>query len=187
MAATTRVKKILPNQAQLQELFDYDDGHLVRKHSSGGRYAGASTRDIKPNVSSGYIIIRVYGKPYVLHRVVWQWHNEEALGRRELDHINGDKTDCRYENLRIADISQNSWNAKKKCRKSGLEPASKYVGVSRSPRKNGTIRWKSVIRVRGATLSLGSNFLTEDGAYVARIAAEKKYHKEFAAHKRKEK
>jgi len=45
----------------------------------------------------------------LVHRLVWIYFNgEEPNG--SLDHINGDRTDNRIENLRIASPLRNSWN-----------------------------------------------------------------------------
>lgn len=164
-----------PSQKILRELFDYDakHGHLIRRVSYKNVDAGASTADISP-AWNGYVRVRAKSRKYALHRLVWVWHNGKIPPGVEIDHKNGIRSDCRIEKLRISTHIQNCQNVAKKnlC-------SSKYVGVYLTP--NST--WRVRIRVNTKRYGIGS-FATEEQAYAARVAAEKKYHKEFAAHKR---
>lgn len=60
---------------------------------------------------TGYITIRLCGKLYQAHRLVWFLHYFEFP--ELLDHVNGDRTDNRIDNLRIATKSQNNANNKR--------------------------------------------------------------------------
>lgn len=65
--------------------------------------------------------ITIKGHAYGYHRIVYYLaYGVDSVGW-EIDHINGDPSDNRPENLRLADESQNKWNAgcQKRC-KSGL-------------------------------------------------------------------
>ena len=97
-----------------RELLDYDAerGVLVWAKDRGGhckigRVAGGGRLD-----SSGYFRIRLDGKNYLTHRIIWLWHHGE-FPPEVVDHINGDPTDNRIENLRRASVGQNQYNSKR--------------------------------------------------------------------------
>lgn len=126
----------------------------------------------------GYVIrgpYRVTGEPrrnILLHREVM----ERVLGRKlaatELvDHINGDKSDNRRENLRIAAKWQNGANHTK--RRGG---SSHYIGVAAIKRRVG---WQSYINAEGKRLPLGE-FKDEDEAAWMRDQFALELHGEFA-------
>jgi hypothetical protein len=84
-------------------------------------------RPIKPGdvaghvMKRGYLTVTIAGQAYYGHRLCWLIHHGEWPDR-ELDHVNGVRTDNRIENLRPATRSQNSQNrgATAKRNKSGL-------------------------------------------------------------------
>lgn len=58
----------------------------------------------------GYRRVRIDGRQYYEHRLVWFWHH--GVMPRILDHINRNRADNRIENLRECHESQNAANAK---------------------------------------------------------------------------
>jgi hypothetical protein len=97
-------------------------------------------------LKAGYVMIWSNGKTHYLHR----WIFDLDTGNRNedhVDHISGDKLDCRRENLRIGTRSDNMCNIKKA---NVLNPSSKYKGVS----KKGD-RWTSNIKKNGKNYYLG--------------------------------
>ncbi len=68
-----------------------------------GQVAGTPTEDGRRYV--GYL-----GKRYLTSRVVWLM-NTGAWPRAQLDHINRNPSDDRFENLRAATHTENCWNA----------------------------------------------------------------------------
>ena len=48
------------------------------------------------------------------HRVAWRLMTGEDPGHLYVDHINGDRADNRWENLRLVTPQQNAWNRKAK-------------------------------------------------------------------------
>jgi hypothetical protein len=86
-----------------------------------------------------------------------------------VDHINGDPTDHRKQNLRLCTVAENSRNSRP--RRHGLSP---YKGVS--PKRR---RFLARIRVDGSDLRLGY-FATAEEAARAYDAAARLHYGEFA-------
>ena len=58
-----------------------------------------------------YVVFRLFGKSYLGHRVAWALANmQDVPDGYEIDHINGDCSDNRICNLRLALPSQNKSN-----------------------------------------------------------------------------
>ena len=95
--------KVLPSQKRLLELFAYDKdtGVLTRRRTS--RVAG--TKDRK-----GYLTTYVDGSEYKVHRLVWMIVTGCDPGDLTIDHKNRNKDDNRFDNLRIADETQQNLN-----------------------------------------------------------------------------
>ena len=79
---------------------------------------GTFTRTDRKNSSGsldkdGYLIIKIKGKQYKAHRLVYAYHNGE-FPIMEIDHINRDRLDNRIENLREIDRQGNVDNTTKK-------------------------------------------------------------------------
>lgn len=92
---------------RVRELFDYlPTGKLVRlvRHSRRSKVG----EEIGSTDSLGYRQASVDGRIYMVHRLIWLWHGNDAA--EELDHINGNRADNRIENLRAATHAQNGWN-----------------------------------------------------------------------------
>lgn len=106
-------------QELVHTLFWYDAGAgtLVWKISRATAKAGEVAGYIK---KCGYRYIRVLGKDYLAHRLVWLYVNG-AWPSKELDHIDRDRANNKIENLREAEHRDNMRNTKL--------PASGYRGV----------------------------------------------------------
>lgn len=158
---TTRISADL-----LRGIFDYDPrtGTLTRKKAFGTRSPGPCS---KGKNRHGYLTARVGRVTFQQHRLIWvlvtgQWPD------RLIDHINEDGADNRWSNLRLADESQNSWNARRRSdNKTG------YRGVS----KHGN-RFCANIRIGGHRRYLGS-FATAEKAAAAYAVASKAVRGEF--------
>ncbi len=116
----------------------------------------------------GARLIRVDGKLYRAHRLAWL-HVNGQWPQNEIDHINGDPADNRFDNLRECVRAENARNVRvhSDCA-SGLKGA--YRG------KRG---WCSRIMVDGRDIRLGT-FATKEQAGAAYDAAARKLHGEFA-------
>lgn len=144
--------------AKFIDTVSYKDGFLyskIKRGRGGGilhvgeKINGTPDRD-------GYLIITFMKKPLKYHRAVFLYFNKYLP--KNVDHINGTRSDNRIENLRAATVQQNNMNRfptkNKKC---------KFKGVLKY--KN-TDKFLSVIKINRKSISLGI-FDTEYDAHVA--------------------
>ena len=101
----------LPSVEQLQNLFTYENGKLFWKVKPNRNIViGNEAGCIK---SDGYVDIKINGKHYKAHRLIWKMLKGEEPPKY-IDHINQNKLDNNIENLREVTSSQNSLNNKAK-------------------------------------------------------------------------
>ncbi|MBN9601832.1 MAG: HNH endonuclease [Afipia felis] len=118
----------------------------------------------------GYLLIRVDGRLYRGCRLVWLYMTGEWPSN-QMDHINMDRSDDRWSNLREATNSQNNMNRlARKDNKSGIK------GVYWS---NSDQRWVASITSNGHRRCLGY-FKDKMNAAEAYAMAAQELHKDFA-------
>ena len=160
----------------LRERFAYDPktGVVTYATRCGNCLKGMRAGSVKSE--SGYRIIKIGKKELREHRVIFvlmkgQWPTDC------MDHINGDRTDNRWENLREATQTQNRWNGKgfssRKARAKGVH----------FHQKSG--KWQAKIGFGGVMHQLGF-FETHDEAAAARKKAACEMYGEFAYELRSE-
>jgi hypothetical protein len=182
-------KADLPAPELLRKLLDYNPetgamvwrerdaslmGDDLRRRQWNTRYAG--TPALAAHNGTGYCTGRIFGRFARAHQVVYAIYHGEWPGGL-IDHINGDKTDNRIANLRIATPSQN-------CQNIGLRSTntSGYKGVCRYQKSE---RWRAQIRRPidgkggGKKIYLGV-FDTAEEAHEAYCRAALEFHGEFA-------
>lgn len=140
-------------QDQVRGLFDYcqDTGLLtwrVRPANSVklGDVAGSKNNE-------GYMSAEIKGVAYKIHRLVWLWMTG-AWPESCIDHVNGDRSDNRWANLRLATRSQNGQN-----RKLNANNKSGYIGVYPFFGK-----WRAQIAIKGKQIYIGTFDTVEDAA-----------------------
>lgn len=171
------LRRGLPDDGELaaklvEELLAYDPatGVFVWRprcgaHSFNARFAGSVAGSAN---QYGHLQVAVAGRYYQLHRLAWLVAHKR-WPEQLLDHINGDPSDNRIENLRPADFSQNAANSSMRSRnRVGLK------GVTETP--NG--KFRAHICWRGHQKSLGM-FATKEAAYAAYRKAAAETHGEF--------
>jgi hypothetical protein len=87
--------------------FDYQDGNLIRKIGRAGEVGQVAGCFHK---GSGYIHVKIKAKAYKAHRLVFLYHH--GYMPECVDHIDGDKTNNKIENLRAATKEENCRNQK---------------------------------------------------------------------------
>jgi hypothetical protein len=104
--------------ARLTELLSYDPqtGAFTWKVTVGKGVAGTVAGSVRQNRSCSHyrsIDIGIGGKNYRAHRLAWLFVHG-SLPDVEVDHIDGDGTNNRIENLRLATHKQNGENTKRR-------------------------------------------------------------------------
>ena len=150
----------------LHKILDYDrnTGTFVwairrSKAVDAGDIAGCLEKRI------GYVTIGIEGRVYKAHRLAWLYiHHEWPNGL--IDHINGNKSDNRIDNLRVVLANGNSQNIRKpnKRNKSG------YLGVIFFQNK-----WRASITINSKTRCLG-DYNTPEEAHAAYLGAKRLHH-----------
>ena len=153
----------------LRSLLSYDSasGVLRWNVSRGSVKAGAIAGCMDRN---GYWVVRIDRKNFLSHRIAWQLHFS-APPPRYIDHINGDTSDFRIENLRAATASQNVANSRRQ-----LNTRSGIKGVGPSSKCSS---WHAQIVHQGRKYWLGS-FKTKEAAAAAYSAKAVELFGEFA-------
>lgn len=113
---------------------------------------------------NGYKEGTIGSSPYLAHRVIWFLMTE--TWPNQIDHINGDKSDNRWVNLRNVCQQENGMNQKR----SSLSTSGRTGVNYHKPSK----RWRAIIKVNGKRIHLGS-FRTFSDAVKCREDAEIKY------------
>lgn len=154
---------------RLQELLSYEPETGIfrwRKRPATWMKDGCVAGTNRPD---GYREVRIQGRGYLSHRLAWLYMTGEWPAH-EIDHINADKIDNRFANLREANRAENTRNVGlRKDNKSGVKGVEwrPYIG-----------KYVAQIRVDGKRIYLGC-FSTLEEAKAARDAVGEKYHGDF--------
>ena len=164
-----RVYRQLPSPELLWELFDYKPltGELVwRKVPSNRVRLGTATGSTH---IQGYAATRVEGVSYLTHRLVWCWLHGQDPKLFQVDHIDGNRQNNHWNNLRLATAAENARNSKvRKHNKTGIK------GTRLLPSGKYQVR----IRKDGITYQLGT-FATLEEAGAAYEKAAMQLHGKF--------
>lgn len=152
----------------LARLFEYRDGALIWKprplSDFPNKRAHAVWNRRYPNTLAGtgcrkgYRQVRINGRTHGIHRLIWAMFND-TWPTQQIDHINGDPTDNRIENLREVSHTLNCRN-----KRANKNNTSGFGGVYWS---TGAKRWRVVARDAGTRIFLGQ-YATFEEAVAAR-------------------
>ena len=156
-------------QDYLNQLFEYRDGVLYWKVKPSkkvliGDKAGNKRED-------GYCLTMTAGKRYLNHRLIFLMHH--GCLPQFIDHIDGNPSNNKIENLRAAKSTQNQHN-----RKLGKDNISSLKNVGWHAKRK---KWEVKVRVNNKRKHIGYFEDLELAALVAQ-EARNKYHGEFANH-----
>lgn len=148
---------------------DFEKGLLFWKKQVGARAkigALVGTKD-----PSGYFRAHLNSQRFLIHRAIWAMkHGEWPQGI--VDHINGDPSDNRIINLRLANKSQNNANSSKAQKNNKL--GVKGVSFDKKSKK-----YRADIRKNYKRIHLGW-YQTIEEASAAYIAASQHYYGEYS-------
>lgn len=153
---------------QIAQAFAYDPetGRITRLASKRTDRIGPTPEIVTGN---GYVVVYAYGRLFRAHRIAWVLMTGE-WPEADVDHINRDRADNRWANLRAATRAQNLRNASVK-----VNSATGIKGVARKGE-----RFLAYIRQDGKKRHLGS-FGTADEARAAYMAAASSASGQFAS------
>lgn len=134
-----------------------------------GQFTWSNGDKLKTSTCLGYLRINLGNEMCYLHRLAYLFMAKTPPNI--IDHVNGDRSDNRWCNLREATRSQNMCNAKVSAKsKSGVK------GITWCQRQG---YWKTGLTLDGKYHHLGS-FVNLEEAKTIMFEARKKLHKEFA-------
>ncbi len=163
-----QVIKVLAH-SELKRLLAYDPetGLLTWKVKPSKKVNVGDTIKTK---SHDYLVVRIYGKQYLQHRLIW-FYVYGTWPKNQIDHKNLNKIDNRIDNLREATNQENHFNLPLSRRnKSG------YKGVHWSKNRN---KWRVEYTLNCKRFEGGYFDNVEDAALKYRELT-KKLHGEFA-------
>lgn len=155
-------------------LFDYDPktGKVVWKFESAqivkGAEIGTNTDTARSNTK--YRAVKLFGLSYKVHRIIWLMQTGD-WPEGDVDHIDGDGLNNKWDNLRDVTHSQNLMNAAVRS-----DSTSGYKGVSYDKSRD---RWYAYINIDGKRKMLG-RYNTLQEAVNARQLAEDGLFGEYA-------
>ncbi len=151
---------------RLRELLHYspETGAFYWRRSKGPRKAGTLAGN-KAN-RHGYCRVHIDGTDYQAHRLAWLYVTG-SLSIKDIDHVNGNRADNRFGNLREASRCENLQNQ----RRAHSDSKSGYLGVD----KHASGLWRALIKAEGKHRHLGL-FKTAEEAYQVYIAAKTQLH-----------
>lgn len=152
-----------PKKEELEKLFSYDPetGFLFWKVSMGKAKRGSVAGSL--DKKHGYIRVRIDGKNYQAHRLVWILNNGDIPEGMYVDHIDHNKANNHLQNLRLVTSYINQKN-----RSLGKNNRSGVLGVHYRGDRN---KWQATINYDHNTVFLG-NFDDWFEAVCARKSAE---------------
>lgn len=115
MSSINKGKQAAVPQKVLHELFDYNEvtGKWINKTNRNSRARKGQTAGCL-NKSTGYVTVGINGQQYQAHRLVWAYvYGDFPEGEQPyIDHINGNPSDNRIENLKVSSHGENQKNRK---------------------------------------------------------------------------
>lgn len=155
-------------QELVHSLYEYKDGELFRKVAPRGFRVG---QKVGYAGSEGYIMTKVKNRTIAVHRLVFLM--QHGYLPAVIDHINGNRSDNRIENLRSCTKAENSRNQRlRSTNTSGIKNVRWYKAHS---------TWQVSMRIDGKEKHFGYYKDLELADLVATEARDKHYGK-FANH-----
>jgi hypothetical protein len=147
-------------ETKLADYLVHIDGQLFW---SAGCNKGKEAGSLRPD---GYRIINKFRVQYYAHRIIWCLHRGDIPDGMHVDHINGNRSDNRIENLRMVQIAENNKNVSVR--------GSSRTGVHGIQLNDKHGNFTARIRIHRSLITLGTFSCLLD-AVAARKSAELKF------------
>lgn len=169
---------------EVSELYVYDETSptclrwIVDIYSGRwGNHKNVGVGDVAGGLgNSGYYQVRKQGKLQLVHRVIWELHYGPIESGKFIDHIDGDRTNNRLDNLRLVSRTANARNcATRHDNTSGTVGVTLCVNTLRSGNK--AYLWRAFwIDTQGSkrTKSFNVNKYGYEGAYALAVSHRQK-------------
>jgi len=160
--------KQYPGKEYFDAIFEIKENALYYKIGFiPARFSGKKAGRVQRAGYKEYHQVKVKGRAYYSHRVIWIMINGPIPDGLFIDHMNGCGTDNRIENLRLVVPLENNRNKRRSSRGS----ASGYTGVTFDKNSG---KWKAHVQVGSSHKNLGL-FDCKHEAYRKRREADVKY------------
>lgn len=158
-------------QARLKKLLEFnaDTGIFYRKMSASRRHPSPWLKQCRTKTVKGYVSVFVDGKKYAAHRLAWLWMTGK-LPLDQVDHIDANKSNNAWDNLREATNAQNQANTGPR--------KNNRVGLKGAHYQSQMNCWTARITVNGKRHFLGL-FDEPEAAHAAYCDAVKRLNPEF--------
>ena len=156
------------DQDELKRQLYYDPETGIFTQAALGRRNNRSYigKEIGSLNNSGYLAVRINYKSYLLHRLAWLYMYGE-WPEYQIDHINLNRTDNRFANLRKASNAENNRNTNlRSTNKSGVKGV--YWNKSNS-------KWRARVQFNGKFTHLGYHSTIESASAAYNAFAQKHY------------
>lgn len=151
---------VLTWRARRKDLFSSDKSW----RTWNTRFAGVAAGTIKQSAGKEYVQVRVLGRCYPAHRLIWTMLHGGIPDSMVIDHVNGDGTDNRLSNIRSVTHQENQQNmVLRKDNETGV-PGVRWVPARK--------KWYAKITVNKLVIHLGC-FETPEEAASARYIAQR--------------
>ena len=152
------------------EHLEYSDGKLYWKKSTSNRVNVGS--EAGSYQTGGYMAVKLLGKRIPVHKIVYLLHH--GYIPEIVDHIDGNRSNNKIENLRICTKAENNINTSiRRHNTSGIKNVSWHKQTG---------KWRVIVRHKGKPNSFGLYADIELAELVA-IEARNKLHGKFASHR----
>lgn len=151
---------------RLRQVLDYDPeaGKFTWKIQSGNARPGGRAGCLR---AYGYWGMKIDKRPHLAHRLAILWMTGD-WPTEDVDHINGDRTDNRWKNLREVSRKVNLQNQ----RRARSDNAKGVLGVYQIKE---TGKWRARIQVDGRSVHIGC-FDTSEEAHDAYVLKKRELH-----------
>ncbi|MEH0015774.1 HNH endonuclease signature motif containing protein [Citrobacter portucalensis] len=161
----------IENLKKIPEFIAYEPetGNFRRLRSIGNRFKVGEVAGTINN--QGYVRIMMFGMGFQAHRLAFYFMTGELpADDLEVDHINGDRSDNKWGNLRLVTHAINMQNSRTPKHNTSGHPGVLYVKTNR--------KWAARISVKGRMIQLGE-FVEKQDAIECYLKAKRKLHEGF--------